>query len=146
MELEYQPVQIPALRAASSTRALAFIMLFSAAVVAFLFWLLYFKPSQGYSSRVIGALPAVNATLNGISSILLIFGFVAIRRRKIALHLRFMFAALISSALFFISYVVYHNLHGDTKFTSAGIIRRVYFYILISHISLSVIAVPMILT
>jgi putative membrane protein len=146
MELEYQPVQIPALRAASSARALVFIMLFSAAVVAFLFWLLYFKPSQGYSSRIIGALPAVNATLNGISSLLLICGFVAIRRRKIAMHLRFMFAALISSTLFFISYVVYHNLQGDTTFTGVGIIRRIYLSILISHISLSVIAVPLILT
>ncbi len=146
MELDYQPLQIPILRSAGNARALAFILLFSGVVVTFLFWLIYFKPAQGYSSRFIGALPAVNATLNGVSSVLLVCGFFAILRRKIALHLRLMFAALVSSALFLVSYVVYHHFHGDTKFTGTGVIRPVYFFILISHIVLSVVVVPLILT
>lgn len=146
VQLDYQPIQIPLLRAASNGRALAFILTFSGAVVAFLFWLIYFKPAQGYSSRVIGALPALNAVLNTLSSVLLVSGYRAIRRRNVALHLRLMFAALGSSALFFISYVVYHNFHGDTKFTGVGVVRPVYFFVLISHIVLSVVVVPMILT
>jgi putative membrane protein len=142
----YTPLEVPLLRSASTGRALTFILVFSAAVVAFLFWLIYFKPTHGYSSRAIAALPALNATLNGISSVLLVSAFVAIRRRNVALHLRLMFAALISSALFFVSYVVYHHFHGDTKFLGTGVVRPVYFFVLISHIVLSVIVVPLILT
>ena len=146
MEANYSPIHVPLLRSASTARALSFILLFSAAVVAFLFWLIYFKPTQAYSSKIIAALPALNATFNGISSVLLVAGFLAIRRRNIALHLRLMFAALISSALFFVSYVVYHHFHGDTKFLGTGVVRPVYFFVLISHIVLSVVVVPMILT
>ena len=144
-ELDYQPLQIPLLRSASNARAVSFILLLSGTVVAFLVWLIYFKPAQGYSSRFIGALPAVNATLNGISSVLLVAGFRAVKRRNYALHVRLMFAALASSALFFVSYVVYHNFHGDTKFTGTGPVRPLYFFILITHIVLSAIVVPMIL-
>ena len=88
----------------------------------------------------------MNATLNGVSSVLLVAGFVAIRRRNVNLHLRLMFAALVSSALFFVSYVVYHHFHGDTKFAGVGFVRPVYFFVLISHIVLSVVVVPLILT
>jgi putative membrane protein len=145
-ELDYQPLQIPLLRSASNARAVGFILLLSVTVVTFLVWLIYFKPAQGYSSRFIGALPAVNATLNGISSVLLVAGFRAVKRRNYALHVRLMFAALVSSALFFVSYVVYHNFHGDTKFTGTGAVRPIYFFILISHILLSAVAVPLILS
>ena len=146
MELDYQPVQIPFLRSASGARAIAFILLVSGAVLAFLFWLIYFKPASGYSSGFIGVLPAVNATLNGVSTVLLSAGFLAIRRHNFLLHTRLMLAALVSSALFFVSYVVYHHFHGDTRFTGTGPIRPAYFFVLISHIVLSVIAVPLILT
>jgi len=57
-----------------------------------------------------------------------------------------MLAAVGSSALFFVSYVIYHSFQGDTKFLATGVIRPLYFFILISHIVLSVIVVPMILT
>jgi putative membrane protein len=145
MELTPSTAEIPLLRSASSARAFSFILAFSGIVVAFLVWLIYFKPPHGYSSRAIGALPAVNATLNGVSATLLVFGFLAIKRRNVSLHLRLMFAALFSSALFLISYVVYHTFHGDTKFTGLGAVRPVYFFILITHIALSAVVVPMIL-
>ena len=54
-------------------------------------------------------------------------------------------AALATSALFFVSYVIYHHFHGDTKFTGVGAVRPVYFFVLVSHIVLSVVVVPMIL-
>ena len=147
VQLNYdEALQVPFLRSASTARAVSFILILSGSVVAFLLWLIYFKPAQGYSSRLIAALPAVNASLNGLSSVLLVTGYRAIRRRNVALHMRLMFGALFSSALFFISYVVYHNFHGDTKFTGVGFVRPVYFFVLISHIALSAIAVPMILT
>ena len=147
VQLNYdEALQVPFLRSASTARAVSFILILSGSVVAFLLWLIYFKPAQGYSSRLIAALPAVNASLNGLSSVLLVTGYRAIRRRNVALHMRLMFGALFSSALFFISYVVYHNFHGDTKFTGVGFVRPVYFFVLISHILLSAVAVPMILT
>ena len=139
-------VQVPFLRSTSSGKAVAFILLFSAAVFGFLVWLIYFKPAAGYSSQFIGALPAVNAILNGFSTIFLIAGFVAVRQRRYATHIKLMFAALISSALFLVSYVVYHNFHGDTKFLATGVVRPIYFFILISHIVLSAVVVPLILT
>ena len=139
-------LQIPALRSMSGTKAIAAILGVSAAVFLFLVWLIYFKPATGYSSEVIGALPAVNATLNGLSSIFLIIAFVAVKQRRYANHIRWVFAAIVSSTLFLISYVVYHNFHGDTKFTGQGIVRPIYFFILISHIVLSAVVVPLILT
>ncbi len=62
-----------------------------------------------------------------------------------SIHKRFMIAALVSSALFLITYVIYHNAHGDTPFQGAGFIRPIYFFILISHILLTTVALPLIL-
>ena len=143
--------QIPALKKLGAGRAMLVIGVLSAAVVAFLFWLIYFKPAQGHSSKIIAALPALNAALNALSAIFLITGYRAVRRKNFRRHITFMLAAVTSSALFFISYVTYHNFHGDTKFTpsasaAAGGVRPIYFFILISHICLSAIVVPMILT
>ena len=139
-------VQIPALRSLNSAKAIAAILALSAAVFAFLVWLIYFKPAAGYSSEVIGFLPALNAILNGCATVFLVAGLLAVRRRQYATHIKLMFAALICSTLFLVSYVVYHNFHGDTKFLATGIVRPVYFFILISHIVLSAVAVPLILT
>src|SRR5438876_12061497 len=139
-------VQIPALRSLAAGKAIAAIAALSAAVVGFLIWLIYFKPAAGESSGLVRALPAVNATLNGISAILLVLAYRAVRRRDYNRHMTLIFAALVSSTLFFISYVIYHHFHGDTKFLRHGPVRPVYFFVLISHIGLSVIVVPMILT
>jgi putative membrane protein len=139
-------VQIPALRSLAAGKAVAAIAALSVAVVAFLVWLIYFKPAAGESSSLIRALPAVNATLNGISAVLLVLAYRAVRRRHYNRHMTLIFAALVSSTLFFISYVIYHHFHGDTKFTATGPVRPIYFFVLISHIVLSVVVVPLILT
>jgi putative membrane protein len=140
-------VQIPAFRAVSNGRAVAVILAISAAVFGFLVWLIYVKPAAGYTSRAIGALPAVNAALNALSTGLLVAGYVEVRRRRYTRHMKLMFAALASSTLFLICYIVYHNFHGDTKFGNHGaIIRPIYFFTLITHIVLSGVAVPLILT
>jgi putative membrane protein len=139
-------VQIPAFRSISNRAAITAILLLSAAVLAFLLWLVYVKPAAGYTWAVIGALPAVNAGLNSLSAAFLIAGFIAVKNRQFARHMKLMFSALASSALFFVCYVIYHNAHGDTHFTGVGAIRSIYFSILISHIVLSMVVVPMILT
>ena len=82
-------------------------------------------------------LPAVNASLNAISAVLLMIGYVMIRQRRIAQHRRFMIAAFSVSILFLICYVIYHANVGSKRFTAEGPVRTVYFFILITHIVLA---------
>ena len=88
-------------------------------------------------------LPAVNATLNGISAVLLVIGYVLIRRRKLEQHRRVMIAAFSTSVLFLISYLIYHGNVGSKPYTGQGPIRSVYFFILITHIVLAAFVPPM---
>ena len=90
-------------------------------------------------------LPALNATLNGISAILLAAGFASIRNRKILLHKVFMVSAFSTSTLFLISYVTYHANVGSIRFHQSGWIRPVYFSILITHTILAALIVPLVL-
>ena len=141
-----QSLQLTAFRSVGLGKAMAAILALSLAVLSFLVWLVYFKPGAHYTSVVLAKLPAVNAAFNTLSTFFLILGFIAIKQRREARHMKFMFAALTTSALFFVCYVIYHNFHGDTKFAGTGGIRPVYFFILISHIILSAVVVPLILT
>ncbi len=88
-------------------------------------------------------LPAVNATLNGIAATLLAAGYVCIRRGRIDLHRRCMLAAFSTSALFLVSYLVYHAQVGSRPFTGEGPVRVVYFTILVSHIFLAAAILPL---
>jgi uncharacterized membrane protein YozB (DUF420 family) len=91
-------------------------------------------------------LPALNASLNGLSAILLTTGYVLIRRGRRDLHQWCMLAALATSALFLISYVIYHLNTGSRPFPGQGTIRAVYFMILITHVILAAAIVPLALT
>jgi uncharacterized membrane protein YozB (DUF420 family) len=91
----------------------------------------------------IADLPAVNALLNGTAGIFLTAGYVLIRRGRRALHKRCMLAALTTSALFLISYVVYHLNAGSRPFPGQGPIRVVYFTVLITHVILAATIVPL---
>jgi len=90
-------------------------------------------------------LPALNATLNGIAAIFLTIGYVCIRTRRIAQHRACMIAAFSTSTLFLISYVIYHANIGSRPFTGQGVIRVVYYTILITHVILAAAIVPMVL-
>ncbi|HEX8710039.1 MAG TPA: DUF420 domain-containing protein [Pyrinomonadaceae bacterium] len=96
-------------------------------------------------------LPHVNAILNSISGLLLVAGFILIRRRRIRAHRACMLAAFVTSSLFLISYVLYHSLlayylgQGPTKFKGEGWIRPVYFVILATHTVLAIAVVPFVL-
>lgn len=140
------PLEISGLKSMSSARALLITFGLSAAVVGFLLWLIYFRGSAAAPPpALVASLPAVNASLNSLSAFFLVCGFVAVRRRMWRGHMRFMLAALGSSALFFISYLVYHHYQRHTPFTGTGPIRPVYFFVLITHIVLAAAVVPMIL-
>ena len=91
----------------------------------------------------ISKLPSLNAALNAASAFLLILGYIFIRQRAIKAHTMSMAAACCSSTVFLISYLTYHFHHGSTRFQGQGIIRIVYFAILISHTILAVVIVPL---
>lgn len=88
-------------------------------------------------------LPTINAILNGTSAFLLICGYAFILKRKVAAHRACMLAAMASSTLFLVSYLIYHAQVGATKFTGIGWVRYFYFAVLISHTVLAAVVVPM---
>lgn len=123
-------------------RFIAFAAVLSVIVLAFLGWLLMLKQPDPGSDVDLRFLPAVNAGLNSLSASFLIAGFVAIRvLRKPGVHKYLMISALASSALFLISYVTYHSVHGDTPYPPGAPLRTLYLVILASHVILSM-AVP----
>lgn len=89
--------------------------------------------------------PPLNASLNALSGVLLLVGFVLIRQKKIQWHKRFMLAACTSSVLFLICYVTYHTIRGGvvTKFAGTGFWRTFYITMLTSHTILAVIILPL---
>ncbi len=93
----------------------------------------------------INMLPTLNAILNGTSAILLITGYLLIRRGRRSAHRLCMLGAFGVSTLFLISYLVYHYHHGSTRFMGQGWLRPVYFAILGSHTVLAAIIVPLVL-
>jgi putative membrane protein len=93
----------------------------------------------------ISFLPHLNAVLNTTSALLLVSGFSFIRLGRIQAHRNCQLAALFTSTLFLVSYLTYHYHHGSTRFTGQGIVRPVYFIILLTHTILAVVIVPLIL-
>lgn len=127
-------------------KAYTVIGLLSAVVLAFLVWLIYWKESPAEHAHWATWLPALNSIFNAITTVFLVLGYKAIKERKVSRHIKLMISATCSSGLFLISYITYHHFQGDTKFLAEGIIRPTYFFILISHIVLSIPLVPMVFT
>ena len=88
-------------------------------------------------------LPAVNASLNALSGVLLVIGFTLIHNKRIEAHRKVMIAAFATSSLFLICYVVYHAQVGSVPFTRQGFVRPLYFTILITHVTLAFAVVPL---
>ena len=97
----------------------------------------------GVDMLTISDLPALNATLNGLAAILLISGYLFIKRGNQRKHQWCMLGALGTSALFLVSYVTYHLNTGSRPFPGQGPIRLVYFTILITHVVLAAVIVPL---
>lgn len=106
---------------------------------------LYFLPKGEVNKEAILFLPKLNATINSITTLVLLFAFRAIKNGKIEQHKRLMFAALVLSGLFLISYVSYHSLSESTVFGGDGGLKYFYYFVLLSHIAISIIIVPMVL-
>ncbi len=90
-------------------------------------------------------LPPIYATVNALTSVVLIIAFWAIKNKKVKLHERLMKTAILFSIFFLIMYVVYHMTSDSTKYQGEGVLKTVYFIILISHILLSIVVIPFVL-
>ena len=115
-------------------------------VFVFIIWWIYgYAGHQGVAPAWTHSLPEITATLNALSAVALGLGFRAILNKKPDLHRNYMLSALVLSAFFLVAYLGHHHFHGDTAFTGTGAIRLVYFFILISHVVLTMGILPLIL-
>jgi len=117
----------------------------STAAVGFLGWLLLVREGGGVNADL-SFMPGVNAALNATSATLLLLGLGAIRSGRREVHKRLMVSAFAASAVFLVGYVLYHYAHGDTRYEGVGPVRIAYLTILITHVILSIVMLPMILT
>jgi putative membrane protein len=115
-----------------------------AIVVFLLLYLPIFNPEKPEKHFYI--LPHLNGALNTLTTILLLTALVAIKRGKMFLHRNLMLTAFTFSLLFLISYIIYHASVPETPFGGKGMIRYLYYFILVSHILTSMIALPFVLT
>ena len=88
-------------------------------------------------------LPALNAVLNLTATALLVIGWFLIKAKRIEAHRRIMIAAFCTSALFLVSYLIYHGQIGSRPFTGTGLLRTIYFAILIPHVVLAAVILPL---
>ena len=99
----------------------------------------------GYNIEPLSFLPRIYATINGITAVVLVAGVLAIKNGKRQLHKQLMTTAIALSVVFLVMYVAYHMTTDSTKFGGEGMIRNVYFIILITHIILSIAVIPLVM-
>ncbi len=90
-------------------------------------------------------LPPIYASINGITAVILIAALLAIKNKKVSLHENLMKTAIACSLVFLLMYVAYHMTSDPTPFGGEGAIKYIYYFILISHILLSIIVIPLVL-
>lgn len=100
---------------------------------------------MGFDVEPLTFLPPIYATINGITAVLLIIAFWAIKNKKVKLHQNLMKTAIGCSVLFLVMYVAYHMTSDSTKFGGEGMIRYIYYFILVTHIILSIVVIPFVL-
>ena len=139
------PMKAPPSDARGTRNAIAVILALSAAIVLFLFWLIYFqKPATAATGSSI--LPFFNACCNALAAGFITSGILAIHRGQRRLHAWCMASATFFSASVLVGYLIYHYTHGHSTFGGTGWIRTIYLLVLVSHIVLSALVVPMILS
>ena len=99
----------------------------------------------GYDVQPLSFLPPIYATINGITAVVLLVAVWAIKNGKRQLHENLMKFAIVLSVLFLAMYVAYHMTSDSTKFGGEGAIKYIYYFILITHILLSIIIIPFVL-
>lgn len=110
------------------------------AVVAILFFLPAYDGEIGFDVKI---LPLLNAVFNSFTFLALLVALIAIRNKNIRMHRSFIILAFLTTTLFLISYVTYHYLTESTPYGGEGLLRGVYFFVLITHIVLAIVVVPL---
>jgi len=93
----------------------------------------------------LGFLPPIYASVNGLTAILLVIAVIAVKNGKLELHKRLMTGCILLSLAFLVMYVAYHMTADSTSFGGDGVVKYIYFFILITHIILSIIIIPLVL-
>ena len=99
----------------------------------------------GFDVEPLTILPPIYATINGVTALILIVAVIAIKNKNVVLHENLMTTAIYCSVLFLVLYVAYHMTSDSTKFGGEGTIKYVYYFILFTHIILSIIIIPFVL-
>ncbi|GGG33919.1 DUF420 domain-containing protein [Bizionia arctica] len=99
----------------------------------------------GFDVEPLTFLPPIYATINGLTALLLILAFFAIKNKNVVLHENLMTTAVGCSAVFLVLYVIYHMTSDSTTFGGEGAIKYIYYFILITHILLSIVIIPFVL-
>ena len=99
----------------------------------------------GFDVEPLSFLPPIYATINGFTAILLVLAVIAIKRGNKKLHEQLNTSAIICSVLFLLMYIAYHMTSESTKFGGEGAIKYFYYFILITHILLSIVVIPFVL-
>ena len=102
-------------------------------------------PKMGYDVKPLSFLPPIYATINGLTAVCLVIAVSAIKKGNVKLHERLIKLCMVFSSLFLLMYVAYHMTSVSTRFEGEGMIRYVYYFILVTHIILSVIIIPFVL-
>jgi putative membrane protein len=105
--------------------------------------ILLYMPEIRVNGFNVKILPTLNAGINFTVSILLILGVYFIKQKNIKFHKVCMLSAFVLSSIFLISYVIYHASVPETRFGGQGIVRYIYFFVLITHIILATLVVPL---
>lgn len=107
--------------------------------------ILHYMPKTWAEGKDLSFMPLGHAIINGTTFVLLIFGLIAIKKKKVEIHRKIMWTCLVLSVMFLLSYVVYHSGAESVKFCKEGAVRYIYFFILLTHILLSGAIVPLVL-
>lgn len=99
----------------------------------------------GFDIRPLTFLPPIYASINAVTAVVLVLAFIAIQNKKINLHKRLMQFAIVLSLSFLLMYITYHMTSDSTKYGGEGVVRYIYFVILITHILMSIIVIPFVL-
>ncbi|AWK04308.1 DUF420 domain-containing protein [Flavobacterium crocinum] len=99
----------------------------------------------GFNVEPLSFLPPIYATTNGITAVVLVWAVLAIKKGNQKLHERLMTFAIALSVAFLVMYVAYHMTSDSTKYGGEGVLRYVYFFILVTHILLSIAIIPLVL-
>lgn len=111
--------------------------------LAGLAYLLLLRQGSRADAHALSFMPAINASFNAASAVLLVLGVRAIKAKQVARHQTLMLSAFASSTFFLVGYLAYHYVHGDTKYPGTGSLRVAYLVLLASHVLLSIPVVPL---